>query len=342
MSIKVTSKYPSNIALVKYWGKYGNQLPCNASLSLTLSKAFTEVELECLPKSSKAVEIEYFFEGQPNPAFGERVAKYAGAQPEFAELLNAYALQIHSHNSFPHSAGIASSASAFAAITAALYRAAHPGSELLSDRIMSHLARLGSGSACRSFYGPYALWGELEGVQDSSNEYAIPVTEIHPEFRNMKDAILIVESAPKEVSSSKGHSLMKDHPYADARFKDANRNALEMVATLKNGDFSSFISITEREALSLHTMMMTSRDYYMLIRPKTVEIIQKIFQFRKDTTLPLCFTLDAGPNVHLLYPEKIQAEVNEFLSDLAKDTESIIYDESGTGGITLNYMNGKA
>lgn len=344
MSIKVTAKYPSNIALVKYWGKYGNQLPCNASLSMTLTHAHTEVVLECLPRTQDEAALSYYFDGNLNPAFGDRVMRYVKARPEFSRLLDNFSLRFSSHNSFPHSTGIASSASAFAAIAAALFKAANPA---LSDdsalKEMSRLARLGSGSACRSFYGPYSQWGQLDEIAGSSNEFAIPVIEIHDNFKSMKDAIIIVESEPKEVSSSKGHSLMEGHPYAEARFKDANKHCLEMVSTLRNGDFSSFISITEREALSLHAMMMTSSDYYMLIRPQTVQIIKNIFHFRKDTRLPLCFTLDAGPNVHLLYPEHIEPQVKEFINEMViKDSNSVIFDQSGTGGLTLNYVNGAA
>jgi len=342
MEQTITARYPSNIALVKYWGKHGRQLPCNASLSMTLSRAYTEVTLQLTEKKSKDTELDYYFEGQRNEAFQERVLQYVSRQEAFSELLQHHALRIDSYNSFPHSAGIASSASAFAAIAAVLLRACSPVPDTSFEQEAGSLARLGSGSACRSFYGPYALWGDLDGVAQSSDRYAIPVEAIHPHFRSMHDAILIVEDKPKTVSSSVGHALMNHHPYAEARFRDANRHCLEMITILKDGDFTSFISITEREALSLHAMMMTSVDYYMLIKPETVHIINQIFQFRKDTGLPLCFTLDAGPNVHLLYPEYIKEDVQAFLEHhLRSSLKSVIYDQAGTGGsISLNDRHG--
>lgn len=335
MNKTIISKYPSNIALVKYWGKYGNQLPKNASLSMTLSKAVTEVKLELMEKTNSEIELAYFFEGEEKEDFKERIVKYASAQPEFDYLLKNYALKINSTNSFPHSTGIASSASAFAAIAAALLSASAELDGDIFNREASRLSRLGSGSACRSFYGPYAVWGELDGLDASSNEFAVPVLEVHENFKNMRDAILIVEDQPKKVSSSVGHGLMKDHPYAEARFVDANKHCQEMLSTLKSGDFDKFISITEREALSLHAMMMTSTDYYMLMKPKTIQVIDEIFEFREQTGLPICFTLDAGPNVHLIYPESIEKEVKTFVeTSLKKNTKLIIYDEIGFGGKT--------
>lgn len=332
----IQSKYPSNIALVKYWGKFGNQMPCNASLSMTLSEAVTEVELTLDYKSKKEIEFDYFFEGNKNDSFRNRILNYIENQIEFKELLDHYALTIKSNNTFPHSAGIASSASAFAAISAALLKA--KGEKIDDDfnRKASRLARLGSGSACRSFYGPYAMWGELNKHKEASNEYAIPIQEVHENFKEMRDAILIVEDKPKKVSSSIGHSLMNNHSYAEKRFIDANKNCEEMLSTLKRGDYEEFIQITEREALSLHAMMMTSRDYYMLMKPGTVEIIDKVFQFREETKLPLCFTLDAGPNIHLLYPVSIQEKVHTFIAEELKDnTKSVLFDKIGAGGIVL-------
>lgn len=341
MRKEFSAKYPSNIALVKYWGKHGNQLPCNPSLSLTLSKAFTELTLKCTPKVSDETELYYYFEGEENRNFKERIVNYASQQEEFSDLLKKYVLRFDSKNSFPHSAGIASSASAFATVAAVLLKASNQVDDSQFNQKASNLSRLGSGSACRSFYGPFALWGELEGLNNSSNEYAIPIEDIHPNFQSMRDAILIVEDQPKKVSSSVGHSLMKDHPYAKERFKDANKHCHEMLSVLKSGDFEAFISITEREALSLHAMMMTSKDYYMLMKPGTVHIINQIFQFREETGLPICFTLDAGPNIHLLYPSSIKEKVSTFVEDnLREELKAVIYDQAGKGGVVLNNTNG--
>ncbi|HLR00203.1 MAG TPA: hypothetical protein VK102_07480 [Sphingobacterium sp.] len=334
MSHTLKARYPSNIALVKYWGKYGNQLPCNPSLSMTLDKAYTQLQLTLSEKHNHQIEFEYYFEDKLNEKFGDRVLRYLQGQKEFSSLLEDYALRLESHNSFPHSAGIASSASAFSAISAVFLHAANPTlSQNDFNRQASHLARLGSGSACRSFYDSYVLWGHLEEIPESSNEYAVPLHEIHDNFRSMRDSILIIDEQPKLVSSSMGHRLMKNHPYAPARFRQGKEHSKKMIVTLKNGDFDAFISIIEREALTLHAMMMTSVDYYLLIKPGTVFMMEQIFQFRKETGLPICFTLDAGPNLHLLYPENIESEVQDFLEGyLQTHIKSIINDRIGLGG----------
>lgn len=335
---KFTWTCPSNIALIKYWGKKPHQIPCNASLSMTLSKASTELSLELHSKDSKSSEIEcdYYFEGKKNEKFEHRVREFLQTQQVHFPFLKDFALHFQSKNSFPHSTGIASSASAFGAIALALCDAKNQlsGVEKNSNFMQeaSNIARQGSGSACRSLFPSYALWGKVEDVTNSSDEYAIPITDVHLNFQNMCDAILIVDSAPKKVSSSLGHSLMNNHPYAAQRFVQANQRVSEMISVLRNGDYERYIQLTESEALTLHAMMLTSHDYYLLMRPQTLEIIEKIFKFRQETKIPVCFTLDAGPNIHLLYANSYQEKVEEFLnSELKNHIQEIKWDKIGLG-----------
>ncbi|HTO14196.1 MAG TPA: hypothetical protein VLZ83_00380 [Edaphocola sp.] len=335
---------PSNIAIVKYWGKKQQQIPCNASLSMTLSSSFTEIELSLREKLNRTdeLELEYFFEGERNAKFEERVSKYIQEQALSFPFIKDYALTFESSNSFPHSAGIASSASAFGAIALCMtdalqYATEEKFSDDLFLKMASNWARLGSGSACRSMYPGYALWGKHNEIANSSDEYAIPVIDIHPNFQRMKDAILIVESAPKKVSSSVGHSLMEQHPYAAQRFIQANERTQILTNILKTGDYSKFIEITESEALTLHAMMMTSKDYYLLMKPGTLIAIEKIIEFRTATKIPICFTLDAGPNVHLLYSTEFEAEVEAFLNNNFNDcVQEIKIDKLGYGPIKIN------
>lgn len=329
---------PSNIAFVKYWGKKPHQIPCNASLSMTLSKAFTKLSLDLQPKKFKSSEIEcdYYFEGKKNEKFEHRVREFLKAQQVHFPFLEEFALHFQSKNSFPHSTGIASSASAFGAIALTLCDAKNQLSEVeMSPNFMqeaSNIARLGSGSACRSLFPSYALWGQTKDIANSSDEYAIPITDVHLNFQNMCDAILIVDAAPKKVSSSLGHSLMNNHPYAAQRFIQANQRVSEMISVLANGDYERFIQLTESEALTLHAMMLTSNDYYLLMRPNTLVIIEKIFEFRQETKIPICFTLDAGPNIHLLYPNSYQEQVEAFLSsELKNHIQEIMWDKIGLG-----------
>lgn len=331
MSTKIVWRCPSNIALVKYWGKKENQIPCNASLSMTLQNAYTEVALSLHEKKEKGIELEYLFHDQENETFRQRVLKYLDTCQEYFPVLKEYSVHLASNNSFPHSTGIASSASAFGAIALALLSASGYDKEDFYKKA-SYLSRLGSGSACRSMFEKYALWGELQEITVSSDEYAIPVPGIHSNFKDMRDAILIIDDMPKKVSSSSGHALMHDHWYAEKRFEQANIHCAEMAHTLKQGDFDRFITIIEQEALALHAMMMTSGNYYLLMKPGTIHAIESIMNFRKETNIPVCFTLDAGPNVHVIYSGRDEDMVNTFLeSELKSSTKGIIYDRIGNG-----------
>lgn len=341
--IELTTNWrcPSNIAIVKYWGKKGIQVPCNSSLSLTLSNSFTEVKMNLVKKEKDIpVELDYFFEGQKNEQFAVRVAKYLADNIHFFPFLNDFAVQIDSENSFPHSAGIASSASAFGAIALSLFEASYRLENKTIDanfyQLASNLARLGSGSASRSLFANWAMWGENSLVPNSSNDYAIPVTTIHANFQHMHDAILIVEDSPKKVSSSVGHGLMNNHPYAKERFLQGNERTVRLIEVLKNGDFSEFIQIAESEALTLHAMMMSSMDYYLLMKPGTLLAIERLLAYRLDTGIPVCFTLDAGPNVHVLYPDAYKDEVEKFIKSELNDTyKSVIFDQQGAGPVSV-------
>jgi diphosphomevalonate decarboxylase len=330
---------PSNIAIVKYWGKKEEQIPCNASLSLTLSQSYTELNARLEEKTNDVdVSLTYYFEGERNEAFEARILKFLTKHQADFPFFKTHHLVLESSNSFPHSTGIASSASAFGALALVLCDFYQQTQGLpISDNWLqsaSNYARLGSGSACRSLFPAWAQWGAIDSDANSSNHYAIPITDVHPNFSEMHDAILVVDDEPKKVSSSAGHGLMNNHAYADARFVQANERVELLREILKSGDMQQFIALTESEALTLHAMMMTSSDYYLLMRPNTIAIIEKIFAFREQTQVPVCFTLDAGPNIHLLYPGVHKIEVENFieheLSDLVK---SIIFDRAEQGPV---------
>jgi len=201
-------------------------------------------------------------------------------------------------------------------------------------RKASFLSRLGSGSASRSVYGKMAVWGRTAAWKDASDEYAIPVLSMHNDFEGMKDSILIIESGEKEVSSSLGHDLMKTNRYAETRFEVAENNMQRLAKVLEAGDMGQFIDIMEYEALQLHAMMMTSTPSYVLMKPNTLEAISRIRRFRRETGTAIGFTLDAGANVHVLYPanekEKARAFIREELASLCENGR-VIEDEMGEG-----------
>lgn len=329
---------PSNIALVKYWGKYPGQFPANPSISFTLDKSHTRTSVEADVERSGSLKVEFSYDGKPAPAFEDRIVKtLRNWEAHFPFLANSR-LRINTVNSFPHSAGIASSASAMSALALCIgdieARINGDSDENAFRKKASFIARLGSGSAARSVYPYAALWGASPGIPLSSDEYAIPLEGIAPVFKTFRDSILIVDPQKKEVSSSEGHALMEGHPFAPARFQQAEEHCLDLLDILKNEKLSDLVSLVEKEALTLHALMMSSSPGYLLMKGGTIEIIQRIRQFREQSGIPTCFTLDAGPNVHLLYPEKDESDVRMFieqeLQSFCKEAK-VIHDRVGSG-----------
>jgi diphosphomevalonate decarboxylase len=336
---------PSNIALVKYWGKRSVQIPRNPSISFALEKSVTETIVDFSFKQTQGISVELIFEGERNKAFENRIRLYLESIIEFLPFVTNLNLKIVSKNSFPHSAGIASSASAMSALALCLVSIEQDlFGTLKSDKDFfekaSFLARLGSGSAARSVYGNYSVWGQSSFVSNSSNEISISYDKsIHPEFLTLGDAILITDSKSKKVSSTMGHELMEDHPYAEARYRQANENIGKLLNTLESNNEQLFSDIIENEALSLHALMMSSNNGYSLLNKNTWEIIQKIRTFRKDSNTFAAFTLDAGPNVHLIYKLKDKSKIEKFIKNeliAYCENENWIDDEMGTGPEKLN------
>jgi len=311
---KVGWQSPSNIALVKYWGKHGKQLPQNPSISFTLSECRSETFVTF--EKEEKFGFTFYFEGQENPPFGAKIKKFLLDNQAFFPFINQLQLKVESRNTFPHSSGIASSASSMSAFVMCLLEIENQlaGKTELDLRKASYFSRLASGSAARSVFPKMALWGATEAYEGSSDEYAVSLeNDIHPIFKTYRDSILIVSGEKKSVSSRAGHGLMEGNPYAPARYAQANENIKNLLAALKSGDLDTFINITESEALQLHALMMCSNPSFILMKPNTLRIIEAVRNFRNETKIPLCFTLDAGPNVHLLYPESEAEKVECFI-----------------------------
>lgn len=336
---KVHWKSPSNIALVKYWGKYGRQLPSNPSVSFTLKNAHTDMELAYQPGNG---QVKLYFEGERNEKFEKRIQQFLQSIEDEMTWVLQLDYEIHSSNSFPHSAGIASSASAMSALCMCLCDIERQHGELNEDGFLaraSYFSRLASGSASRSVYPLLASWGEHPNIQNSSNEYAIPVgNDVDAIFHTFKNSILIASAAEKSVSSSAGHQLMETNRFAETRFQQANENLADLMKAMQDADMDTFIRIVEEEALTLHALMMTSTPSYILMQANSLVLIDKVRAFRAKTGLPVCFTLDAGPNLHVLYPANIAKEVQEFIQNDCKpfcQNGLIIEDEVGEGPIKI-------
>ena len=317
--MNVTTKSPSNIAIVKYWGKHGNQLPNNPSVSFTLSRCFTETSVTFEHNNTNDYTLSFLFEGKVSPKFQEKIEKYLVDNQQYFGFLKGLDLKIESCNSFPHSSGIASSASSMSAFVLCLLKIEkivnHDDTPIDMQRA-SFLSRLASGSAARSVFPVMSLWGVTPSVPTSSDEYAVPLADmVNPVFQTYHDSIMIVSNKEKSVSSRVGHSLMNGHPLAEQRYATARQNTKRLLKVLQTGDIQEFIQIAEAEALQLHEMMATSNPPYHLMEPNTQKIIELVKKFRHDTRTPVCFTLDAGPNVHLLYPDECNDKVKLFIRE---------------------------
>lgn len=317
---EVSWESPSNIALVKYWGKTGNQIPANPSISFTLSesKTITNIRYKRRKNVNSGPKVCFMFEGKEANQFGEKTFLFLKKVEDYFPFLKELEMEIDTKNTFPHSSGIASSASGMSAMALCLMRIEKVLNPEITEEYFyqkaSFIARLGSGSACRSVYGGLTTWGKSE-IQGSDNEVAIPLTNTHSVFDDFQDTILLIERGQKEVSSTVGHGLMHNNPFAKTRFDQALDNTIKLKEILQRGNLDEFGALVESEALTLHAMMMTSTPYFMLMKPNTVAVIQDLWAYRKATGNHVYFTLDAGANVHLLYPKSEAKEVLQWIKN---------------------------
>jgi diphosphomevalonate decarboxylase len=320
---------PSNIALVKYWGKKAHQIPANPSISFTLNNCKTTTVLKYEKKTSEGFSFDVFLEGVIQEDFKPKIEQFFSRIEIYLPFLSAYHFVIETSNTFPHSSGIASSASGMSALALCLMQIEQQLNPTISKEFFnkkaSFLARLGSGSACRSIEGNLIVWGAHANIKGSSDLVGVEYPyEVHQNFKNYHDTILLVDKGEKQVSSTVGHNLMHNHPFAEQRFQQAHSNMDALILVLKSGDLNTFISIVEREALTLHAMMMSSNPYFILMKPNTLQIINKLWEFRAETGLHICFTLDAGANVHVLFPESEAKQIQEFIK-----TELAVHCQNG-------------
>ena len=321
---------PSNIALVKYWGKKENQIPANPSISFTLDACKTTTTLKVSKNESpNDFSFNVFLNEEKNDGFKPKIYIFFKRIEIYLPFLKEFHFDIETNYTFPHSSGIASSASGMSALALCLMSIEKEMNPTMSDEFFnqkaSFLARLGSGSASRSIQGDLVCWGKHKEITGSSDLFGVKYPfQVHDNFKNYQDTILLVDKGEKQVSSTIGHDLMHNHPFAEQRFMQAHENLSKLINVFKKGDLKSFIEIVESEALTLHSMMMTSMPYFILMKPNTLEIINKIWSFRKATKSNICFTLDAGANVHVLYPSNEKDTVLEFIKN-----ELVAYCQNG-------------
>ena len=335
---------PSNIAIVKYWGKLENQIPQNPSISLTLNESITTTSLSLKPKSNNNSNLKFEFEGETNKAFEDKTRAFFKKIDKYFPFILNHDIEIKSKNNFPHSSGIASSASSMAALSACLVDFEKMNNSEMSDDFFykkaSFISRIGSGSASRSICGPVVIWGESEAYENSNDLYAVNISnQTHEIFKDFNDTILIIDPGQKKISSTEGHKLMNKNPFSNQRYDIARKNVIDLKNILKSGDLDGFISIAESEALMIHSLMLTSNPSYILMKPNTLKVISKITEYRSESKLSICFTLDAGSNVHLLYPNNIKDKISDFINnELIQycSSNKYIEDKVGSGPEKIN------
>ncbi|WP_290699644.1 diphosphomevalonate decarboxylase [Lacinutrix sp.] len=322
---------PSNIALVKYWGKKEHQIPQNQSISFTLSecKTITNLSYSKRENTNDDFSFKVFLDGEHKKDFEPKIKTFFERIKIYLPFLKDYHFKIETRNTFPHSSGIASSASGMSALALCLMSIEKELNSKITEEYFikkaSFIARLGSGSACRSLEGDLVVWGKHEDIDGSSDLFGVKYPyQVHQNFKNYQDTILLVDKGEKQVSSTVGHNLMHGHAFAQERFNQAEENITKIKSILTSGDLDAFIALVESEALTLHAMMMSSMPYFILMKPNTLEIINKIWSFRKESGLHICFTLDAGANVHILYPENEAEAILKFIKN-----ELVAYCQNG-------------
>jgi diphosphomevalonate decarboxylase len=278
-----------NIAFIKYWGNQDDKLriPANGSISMNLMELETRTTVT-FDENLKS-DILLINGKTADNTQSKRVSSFLDVIREKSGT-HTYA-SLYSTNNFPIGSGIASSASAFAAL--ALAGSAALGLNL-SESELSRLARLGSGSASRSIPAGYVEWHPGE---DDQTSYAFSI--LPPGGWDLVDIVLVLDQAHKKTGSSEGHHIASTSPLQQARVSDAPRRLDICRSSILEKDFSTFAEIIELDCLMMHSVMMTSTPPLFYWTASTYQIIEKVREWRKGG-LPVAFTIDAGPNVHLI------------------------------------------
>jgi diphosphomevalonate decarboxylase len=312
-----------NIALIKYWGNRDAalRLPANGSISFNLDALFTRTTVTWREKRGKDRDT-LSINGIPVTA--APLKRISG----FLDLVRTMALidqgaEVISENNFPAGAGIASSASAFAALALAATKAAGLN---LDEPALSRLARRGSGSACRSIPSGFVEWKPGTGDADSFAASIAP-----PEHWQLMDCIAIISTAHKPVGSTEGHALACTSPFQADRVASASLRLDICRSALLQRDFETLAQVTEYDSRLLHAVMLTSTPPLFYRQEATLEIIARIRDARRRG-LPACTTVDAGPNVHVICEVAAITRVMDLLGTVPGVIEVRL---SGVGGSAI-------
>ena len=314
----ITAQANPNIAFIKYWGNRNNslRLPANGSISMNLDGLFSRTTVT-FSGSFRADSLR--IGDRPVAGQGlERVSSFLDLVRKLAGM-NLRA-RVVSENNFPSGAGIASSAAAFAALALAGSQAA--GLDL-SEAELSRLARRGSGSACRSIPGGFVEW-QAGGTDDGS--YAFTIAP--PEHWDLVDCVAVVSAGHKKTGSTEGHALAPTSPLQAARVADAPRRLDLCRRAILERDFDAFAAIVEQDSDMMHAVMMTSVPGLFYWQPASVTIMSAVREWRAGG-LPVCYTVDAGPNIHIICPREHARSVERRVRRLSGVQDVLV---AGVGG----------
>lgn len=306
-----------NIAFIKYWGNRDHDLriPANRSLSMTLGGLETVTSISLLPSGS---EDTFTLNGEPQTGSAlNRVSSFMSTVRSLAHRDECAAVE--STNNYPSSAGIASSAAAFSALALAASKAY---SLELSRRELSILARRGSGSAARSVFGGFVEMNTGTGDADAFAAPFLPGDHWH-----LHDWVAVIDRSQKSTGSSEGHRLAETSPIQEARVQDTERRMRLCQKALQQRDFATFADIVEQDSNLMHAVMITSTPSLLYIRPGSLAVMQSVRDWRSEG-VEVCYTVDAGPNIHIICTDQFAEEVERRLITL-DDVQELIHAEPG-------------
>ncbi|MFZ3579138.1 diphosphomevalonate decarboxylase [Virgibacillus sp. DJP39] len=321
--MKATAKAHTNIALIKYWGKRDESLilPMNSSLSLTLNAFYTETTVTFKPDLS---EDKFFLDNEL--IVGDqftKVSKFLDLIRNYADVPDLFA-EVHSTNAVPTAAGFASSASGFAALAAAASRALDLK---LDESTLSRLTRQGSGSACRSVYGGFVEW-EKGTQDDGSDSYAVPVAP--QDHWDVRVAAVVLSSVMKKVSSREGMKrTVETSPFYSAWVDNIPTDLTQIKEAIQDRDFERMGEIAEANCQKMHATTLAANPPFTYWHDTTLTVMQTV-QGLREKGIPAYFTIDAGPNVKVLYQPENEEVVQQTLREIPGVT-NVILSRSGQG-----------
>lgn len=317
---KATAIANSNTALIKYWGKKNEEeiIPMNNSISITTDALSTTTTVEF---SDDFTRDEFKLNGkkQAGTPF-TRVENHLTLLRKIVQVDSK--AKVHSNNNFPTAAGLASSASGFAALTYAAANALGLDKDL---KELSMISRQGSGSSCRSFYGGYVEWIAKDEKGDS---FAIQLADEN--WFDVRDIVVVLKSPERKLNTREAMKLsMKTSPFFSTRIETIEENLSKIRKAIESKDFTLLGKIAEMDCLSMHSVAITSDPPLIFWTPETVKVMHFVEALRNED-LEAYYTIDTGANMHILTKPKYEKEIIQRLEDSIKP-ERIISSKSGKG-----------